>query len=477
MTPLPLLFLLADTGGGHRSAAMAVSQALEQRYPGRFAPVLVDPLGGPSAPRRLRWPVALYGPCIRVWPALWGFLWGCCNTPSGLTFWRRTLFRPADKSVADAVTACQPAGIVAFHAMTALPAVKARDRLALDVPVITVVTDLVTAHLSWRDAGSDVAVVPSAAMGRCFRRDGIGPDRCVEIGLPVPAQFAAGPLPEHQRAALRRSLGLGGRFLVVVTGGAEGSGRIFRQVAALVRHVPEVDVVAICGRNRPLRRRLARLAARAEGRLTVRGLVGNMADWLRCADVVVSKAGPATIAEAAACAVPMVLTSHVPGQEEGNTEFVVAAGAGLHVGRAPELAAEIGRLRGDPAALAAMRAAAARLGRPAAAAQIADLLAGLTDRPGRVGERGHSAPAAVHSAEADLDVEPAFGLGTHGQRGAVRVGDGADDGQAQAVAIAIPGANTAEPLERLEQSLDLARRYFRPRVGYPQSGLAGDAHR
>jgi 1,2-diacylglycerol 3-beta-galactosyltransferase len=126
-----------------------------------------------------------------------------------------------------------------------------------------------------------------------------------------------------------------------------------------------------------------------------------MADWLRCADVVVTKAGPGTIAEAACCAVPLVLTSHVPGQEEGNTEFVVAAGAGLHVRRARDLAAEIARLRRDPAALAAMRAAAAQLGRPGAAAAIAGLIAGLADRPGRGTEGNHTtAGAGDHSAPA-----------------------------------------------------------------------------
>ncbi|MGH3393172.1 MAG: hypothetical protein ACRDPO_00630, partial [Streptosporangiaceae bacterium] len=53
--PVPLLFLIADTGGGHRSAARAVGEALEQRYPGRFAPMLCDPLGGPGS----AWPLRL----------------------------------------------------------------------------------------------------------------------------------------------------------------------------------------------------------------------------------------------------------------------------------------------------------------------------------------------------------------------------------------------------------------------------------
>ena len=120
-----------------------------------------------------------------------------------------------------------------------------------------------------------------------------------------------------------------------------------------------MDVVVICGRNRSLRRRVGRLAERTgDGRLTAQGFVGNMADWLRCADVVVGKAGPGTIAEATCCGAPLVLTSFVPGQEKGNAEFVTESGAGLYAPRPQQLAAEIGRLRRDPAALGAMRRAA-----------------------------------------------------------------------------------------------------------------------
>ena len=69
---VPVLFLVADTGGGHRSAARAVSQALGQQYPGRFAPVFCDPLGGPRSSRLLRWVTGLYGPSIRLARPAWG---------------------------------------------------------------------------------------------------------------------------------------------------------------------------------------------------------------------------------------------------------------------------------------------------------------------------------------------------------------------------------------------------------------------
>src|ERR1700760_4611511 len=97
--PLPLLFLIGDTGGGHRSAANAVAPALDQALPGRFAPVICDPLRGPDAPRALRWVAGLYGPCIRLTPWLWWLFWRFCNSPSGLGLLRRTVFAPIYRTV------------------------------------------------------------------------------------------------------------------------------------------------------------------------------------------------------------------------------------------------------------------------------------------------------------------------------------------------------------------------------------------
>ena len=378
--PRPLLFLIGDTGGGHRSAAAAVQQSLERVLPGRFEPVICDPLRGPDVPGLLRWFAGLYGLCIRLTPWLWWSFWRTSNSPLGLRLLRRTIMAPVYGSVERAVEASRPALIVAFHPMTADPAVRARRLTGTSAPAITVVTDLVTAHLSWVDAAVDRVVVPSEVVAERCARDGTPADRYVPLGLPVAAEFCRPPLDEAQRRELKRRLGLRGEFLVVLTGGAEGSGRLRRCAAAILRQVPDVDVVVICGRNRSLRRRIGRLAERTgDGRLTAQGFVGNMADWLRCADIVVGKAGPGTIAEATCCGAPLVLTSFVPGQEKGNAEFVTDSGAGVYAPRPRQLAAEVGRLRRDQAALGAMRDASARAGRPGAAVDIARFIAELAD--------------------------------------------------------------------------------------------------
>jgi 1,2-diacylglycerol 3-beta-galactosyltransferase len=261
--------------------------------------------------------------------------------------------------------------------LLAAPAVAALSEGSAHPALVTVVTDLGTAHRSWWHPAIEHMVTPTADLSQQGRRlAGVALDRCSVLGIPVREQFRDGPVDPDAKAALRASLGLDpDRFVVLVTAGAEGGRGMKAWTRAIMSGAPDVDVVAVCGRNERLRANLERLAARSRRRLIVTGFVENMADWLRSVDVLVTKGGPGTIAEATSCGVPMLLAGHLPGQETGNTEIVVRAGAGRPIRGRRQLRAQIEDLQSDPASLSRMRAAAVRLGRPAAAAEIADLLA------------------------------------------------------------------------------------------------------
>ena len=282
--PLPVLFLLADTGGGHRNAARAVGESLELAYPGRFAPVLCDPLGGPGSGRLLRWVTGLYGPVVRLAPCLWGAAYYATNTRPAMWLLRRTLLRSAGRVAAGAARAYRPAAIVSFHPLTGLAAVWARDQAAPLAPVVTVVTDLTAMHAAWRYADADLIIAPPAVVARhgpaggrtrpSSRPGGSPGSPWAVAGPPVRRDFDGGPLPAAQQAALRQSLGLAqDRFVVLLTGGAEGSGGMGRRAAAILRRFTDVHVVVVRGRNTALQRRL-RPAGAAIRRPADR-------DWLR----------------------------------------------------------------------------------------------------------------------------------------------------------------------------------------------------
>jgi hypothetical protein len=73
--------------------------------------------------------------------------------------------------------------------------------------------------------------------------------------------------------------------------------------------------------------------SKTPGKVHVMGLgfITQMAEMMVAADVLVSKAGPGTISEAAALSLPVMLTSYLPGQEEGNVDYVIDGGFGAYV--------------------------------------------------------------------------------------------------------------------------------------------------
>ena len=370
------LVLYADTGAGHRRAAEAVVEVLADSSPTPFRAVLLDPLTGPLAARPLQLIARLYGPAVRWAPWVWGAAYHISNSRLAMAVLWRTVFRFANQVVAAQVEATRPSVIVSCHPLTGRAAVlAARQTGSAPIRTVTVVTDLADMHTSWRYPLADSLTVSCAEAFAAALARGVPASRCRETGLPVGASAQAPPAPAA-RGALRRSLGLPERnFVVLLGGGGEGCGGLARRTSAIVRKLPDVHVVTCCGRNSRLIQRLTPVARRAGGRLTVLGFVDNFTDWLRCADIVVTKAGPGIIAEAACCGTPLLLSSHVPGQERGNAALVSEAGAGSRARGTRRMLRELAWLRDDPAELAARRAGCRKLARPDAAEQVARLVA------------------------------------------------------------------------------------------------------
>lgn len=111
------------------------------------------------------------------------------------------------------------------------------------------------------------------------------------------------------------------------------------------------------------------------GKVSVVGLgfVTRMAEYMVASDVLVSKAGPGTISEAAALSLPILLTSFLPGQEEGNVDFVVDNNFGAFCSdKDPSgIAEELCEWLNDEGKMKSLSEAAKRIGAPYAARDIA----------------------------------------------------------------------------------------------------------
>jgi 1,2-diacylglycerol 3-beta-galactosyltransferase len=179
------------------------------------------------------------------------------------------------------------------------------------------------------------------------------------------------------RTRVRSELGLKeGDFAVLLLFGGKGSAEMEPLAARLLALSPSWTVIAICGDNPPLFERLARLEAGGGGRLVRLAFTDRVGDYMAASDVLVTKPGPASLAEAFHQGVPVVLAANrstIP-QERFNARFVAERELGLVVRRGRDVPSAVACLAARPGRLAALRANIAALPRNRAVYQALDVI-------------------------------------------------------------------------------------------------------
>ncbi|MEV6951432.1 UDP-N-acetylglucosamine--N-acetylmuramyl-(pentapeptide) pyrophosphoryl-undecaprenol N-acetylglucosamine transferase [Streptomyces sp. NPDC051183] len=214
-----------------------------------------------------------------------------------------------------------------------------------------------------------------------------GGAQALTTGMPISAALSglarlSGPERTALRREARRFLGVpDGRRLVVFNGGSLGALRLTGAAVALAAAWQARDDVQLLVKTGPaaLPDAVAELAA-SGGERVARAVpyLDRMDLVYAAADLVVCRAGSATVAELAATGVPAVLVPypHAPGDHQTHNARVLSdAGAGLLLPdsetTAERLADLVGPLLADPARLSAMAGAAD----PGPHARAAELLA------------------------------------------------------------------------------------------------------
>ncbi len=362
--PKRFLFVFSDTGGGHRAAAQAVRDAMRRLYGEQAHVEMVDIMVESK-----RWPFDRFPRWYPDMVKLHGLPWGVGFHASDHLALVKTVSRlvwPYTKPAMLRLMRHYPADVVvSFHAVPNYVLSMSLQRTN-HVPLVIVALDFVDVHAAWFTPGAARYLVPTERAKKRALRWGVSEEQLVVTGMPSRLQFlAALDIP---RAEARRQLGLAqDRPLVLMMGGGDGMGPLARIVRAAAAEIHGAQLVAITGRNHALYERLQALGPAVR----VEGFVSNPELWMRAADILVTKAGPNTLAEAFIHGLPVVLYAALPGQEEGNVDLVVDNQAGMWTPR-PELAVRaVQTLLQDENLRRTMAARAKALARPHASEHIA----------------------------------------------------------------------------------------------------------
>jgi len=268
----------------------------------------------------------------------------------------------------------RPDVVICTHAFPCGVMAEYRRQFEDAPPVVGVVTDFAV-HSYWMHDNVAAYAVATPEMRSAMIARGIEGDRIHVTGIPIKPQFSADAV---NRTALRERLGLPpDRRVALLMGGGLGIGPLGKMLDALDGVGEPVCAVAIVGRGARSEARVLARATRVGYPVRVLRFVENVYDYMHAADVLVTKPGGLTSAEALAAHLPLLLFKPLPGQEERNTRYLVQRGAAVRAKTQDDLGRQAATLLADGGKREKMREAMARLAKPDAAAQIAAIVAGL----------------------------------------------------------------------------------------------------
>lgn len=354
-----VLILTAPFGSGHTMAAEALAQGFTQTG----SHIRVEVVDAAAHSKVLGLTARSYLRLLKMAPALYRTLYQTAAKETGRTtqLLVRQLLAPMRRVLAQ----YQPRLIVCTHPFPAAALAHLRVRGLCNVPVCSVVTDF-EAHPLWVQPGVDRYFVAADTTAESLRRSGAAGIQIAVTGIPIRTGFAGAPRSTNGRRAL-------------VLGGSLGMGPMGEVTNLLAQ--AGLDVTVVCGSNAVLQ---AHLAATASANVQVLGYTNQMPALMRQADVLVTKPGGLTCAEAMAVGLPMVLTGAVPGHEEENAAALVATGAARMAQTPADVAGAVKALLTDPTAHAAAQQACLQVGRADAAVAVAMELQVLLQRMAEV---------------------------------------------------------------------------------------------
>lgn len=369
--PPRILILSASVGNGHVRAAEAVEAALRARLPEGVVRHLDVLTLSNAAFRRLY--AQTYLDLVNKAPHFLGYFYDLLDRPSRSGRHRGDRFR----------LLLEKFNLRAFlrllreqtwdlaintHFLPAELIAALRRKRQLHLPQLTVTTDFET-HRLWVNQPCEGYCTATEEGALYLQAWGVPAETTHVTGIPIHPLFAK----DKPRNLCRMRQGLvGDRPVVLQMAGGFGVGPLVPLHQALLAVTHPLEVVVVTGRNPTLREQLAAVPVPDRHRRHLLGFTDQIDELMAAADLLISKPGGLTTAEALARGLPLMVVNPIPGQESRNSDYLLENGAALKANNPPLLTYKLNTLLSHPRRLEQLRHNARRLGRPHAAFAVVE---------------------------------------------------------------------------------------------------------
>ncbi len=335
---MKVLIFYASAGGGHKSAARTIAREVQRL--GHEAKIVDGLAGQPMWFQELF--KKSYSLLTDSLPWFWRLVFWISDQPKLNSWLIWPLLQTVEQDFEQTIRNYEPDQVVSVYYWTSVLK-KTLSKLNSKSKLQTVVTDKFTPSKIWFLEPKSKYLVFSKRAKKIALECQIE-EKQVEIFHDIVDNKFNNPLSSAKIVEFKEEEGFKIDVpLVLIAGGGESLPNGVKIVRELLEHNISAQFAVVCGRNQTLKEKIEKMALNyPKTSLKIYGFVDFMYKLMNSADLIITKAGPATVMEALLLGKPLILSHYYWRQELGNVEFVENNNLGFYE-PSPKKLAELAR--------------------------------------------------------------------------------------------------------------------------------------
>ena len=323
-----VIILYASVGGGHFKAAEGIKNYISENYENtsvemidalKYTNKLVDKMI-----------ISSYVNMARYSPKMWGEIYKFSEKQYSVANFSNAVQKILSQKLFKLLQSKNPTTIISTHPFITemVASLKKHNKISTELNVI--ITDYVS-HKFWELKPEYVNryFVATEEMKYGLIHNGISANKIFVTGIPVGPAFLA----NYNKSEIYKEFELSeNKKTVLLFGGGEyGLSSVKKFLEGILSIKEDIQMVAIAGKNIKTQKMFKEVASKYSKKVVILGYTTKVPELMQIADFIISKPGGLTTTEVLVSNVPFIVINPVPGQEEGNANFLLNSGAAVRI--------------------------------------------------------------------------------------------------------------------------------------------------
>lgn len=319
-----IVILITKAGGGHLALAKALEQSLLSKGDNKYSITIYDPT--PES-------FAKFYQSITSWPfsGVWSILWKITNNKVGIYIISTINFIIFGKKLIKDLRKLSPDIVISNSPMTIKELSTAKKKIKKNFLTCVHVADPFSAHSIWfSNKEIDLFLVPTENTKQMAIKENIPNEKIKKVGWLTKKQF----LNYISVNNIREVHNIGNDDFLIFLGASSGQKHLFYK---FINNFIKSGLHKSCkliintGLNPSYLSEITKLVKSYRDSIYIIPYTQRMELYLGASDLVVSKAGPNFLFENIHLQKPFLALGCIPGQEEGNLDFITSAKIGWYL--------------------------------------------------------------------------------------------------------------------------------------------------